>query len=130
MRRLVFTALLFLMARNIQAQHGTAESGYYPFGYAGDTFTGAVAAVDDGSREITLAYKGSKESEMFVGVLQQGYTIKRKDGTVVDVRPSMLRIGSRIRVYYMAKHRKVNGRNEKFYEIFNFELLPAEISRQ
>jgi hypothetical protein len=131
MRTLVCVAFLFLFIAvgRVQAQHGTAEGGYFPPAYAGDTWTGEVSAVDDVSREITLVYKGKSKNETFVGVLQQGYTIKRKDGSTEAVKPSMIRIGARMRVYYMAKDRKVNGRKEKFYEIFGFDLLPPEGSR-
>jgi len=93
-------------------------------GYAGDTWTGEVSAVNDANREITLVYNGSKKTETFVGVLQQGYKVKLKDGSLVELKLSMIHTGTRLKVYYMAKDRKVNGRKERFYEIFQIDSLP------
>ena len=125
MRYMVFAACLFLVAGALYAQHGTAPNGYFPMGYAGDTWTGDVSAVNDANREITLVYNGSKKTETFVGVLQQGYNVKLKDGSLAELKVSMIRTGTRLRVYYMAKDRKVNGRKEKFYEIFQIDFLPS-----
>ena len=127
MRHMVFAAfLLFLVAGGLHAQHGTAPNGYFPMGYAGDTWTGEVSAVNDANREITLVYKTSKKAETFVGVLQQGYKVKLKDGSPAELKVSTIPTGTRLRVYYMAKDRKVNGQKEKFYEIFRMEFPPAE----
>jgi hypothetical protein len=127
MRHMVCVAfLLFLAVGGLQAQHGSAPNGYFPMGYAGDTWTGEVSAVDDASREITLVYKSSKNTETFVGVLQQGYKVKLKDGSLAELKVSTIPIGTRLRAYYMAKNRKVNGQKEKFYEIFRTEFPPPE----
>src|SRR5258708_16289147 len=110
----------------LHGQHGTASSGYFPMGFSGDTWTGEVSTVNDATREITLVYNGKKKTESFVGVLQEGYQAKLKDGTVAEVKLSLLHPGRRLRVYYMAKDRKVDGHKEKFYEIFQIDFLPAE----
>jgi hypothetical protein len=36
----------------------------------------------------------------------------------------MIHPGRRLKVYYIAKDRKVSGRKEKFYEIFKIDFLP------
>ncbi len=127
MRSVVCAAwLLFLLAGDLRAQHGTAPNGYFPMGYAGDTWTGEVSAVNDDNREITLVYKSGKTTEAFVGVLQQGYKVKLKDGSLAELKVSTIPTGTRLRVYYMAKSRKVNGKKEKFYEIFRMEFPPPE----
>jgi hypothetical protein len=95
-------------------------------GYAGDTWTGEVSAVNDDNREITLFYKSSKATETFVGVLQQGYKVKLKDGSLGELKVSTIPTGTRLRVYYMARNRKVNGQKEKFYEIFRMEFPSPE----
>jgi len=74
--------------------------------------------LDEAKREITLLYKGQKGDETFVGVLQQGYQVKLQDGKVGELKLGMIPLGTRLRVYYTAKNRKVDGRKEKFYEIF------------
>jgi hypothetical protein len=108
----------------LYAQHGTAPNGYFPMGYNGDTWTGEVSMVNDDNREITLVYTTSKKTEKFVGVLQQGYKVKLKDGSLAELRVSTIPTGTRLKVYYMAKDRKVNGQKEKFYEIFRMEFPP------
>ncbi len=127
MRHMVFAACLLLAVAGIlHSQHGTAPNGYFPMGFAGDTWTGEVSAVNDANREIALVYTGKKKTESFVGVLQEGYKAKLKDGTLAELKVSMIHAGTRLRVYYMAKDRKVDGRKEKFYEIFQIDFLPAE----
>lgn len=107
-------------------QHGTAENGYYPPGYAGDTFAGAVTAVDDASRTITLVYTDSKgrKSENLVGVIEEGYTAHWKDGTLHEVKPSDVPIGTHLKVYYMASEHKVDGKKVKTVTIFEIAGVP------
>jgi hypothetical protein len=124
MRHTVFAVCVFLVAGTLRAQHGTAPNGYFPMGYNGDTWTGQVSAVNDDNHEITLVYNGSKKVETFVGVLQQRYKVKLKDGSPAELKVSMLPIGTRLRVYYTAKDRKVNGHKEKFNEIFRMDFPP------
>ena len=124
MRHKVFAACVFLVAGVLHAQHGTAPNGYFPMGFAGDMWTGEVSAVNDANREITLVYTRKKKAESFVGVLQHGYKVKLKDGSLAELKLSMIPIGTRLRVYYMAKDRKVDGRKEKFYEIFRIDFPP------
>lgn len=93
-------------------------------GYNGDTWTGEVSAVNDTDREITLVDTTSKKTETFVGVLQRGYKVKLKNGNLAELTVSTIPTGTRLRVYYMAKDRKINGQKEKFYEIFRMEFPP------
>jgi len=126
MRHMVLVACLLLaVAGVLHSQHGTAPNDYFPMGFAGDTWTGEVSAVNDANREITLVYFGKKKTESFVGVLQEGYKVKRKDGELTELKVSTIPSGTRMRVYYMAKDRKVDGRKEKFHEIFRIDFLPA-----
>lgn len=125
MRRYVLLAFFLFVSWGLQAQHGTAANGYFPLGYAGDTWSGEVSAVNDASREITLVFNNSKKIETFVGVLQQGYKVKLKDGSLAELKVSTIPIGTRLTVYYMAKGRKVNGQKEKFYEVFRMEFPPT-----
>jgi hypothetical protein len=82
------------------AQHGTAPGGYYPMGYQGDTWTGTVTAANDNTREITLSYTKGDKTETFTGVLQAGFSLKTKDGSMREAKPSDIPIGMRLVVYY------------------------------
>ena len=55
-----------------KAQHGTAADGYFPVGYEGDTWTGAVTTTDDTTRTVNLTYSSKKKTETFTGVLKEG----------------------------------------------------------
>jgi hypothetical protein len=122
LRYIVLAVCLLSLGVSLNAQHGTAPNGYFPMGYAGDTWTGEVRALDDAKREITLLYKGKKGDETFVGVVQPAYQVKLKDGKLAELKLGMIPLGTRLTVYYMAKNRKVDGRKEKFYEIFRIEF--------
>jgi hypothetical protein len=87
--------ILLAVAGLLHAQHGEAGNGYFPIGYARDTWTGEVSAVNDDTREITLVYNGAGKTETFVGVLQQGTNKARlKDGSLAEVKVSLIHIGS------------------------------------
>jgi hypothetical protein len=69
-RAMLITIFLMTFCFGVFGQHGTAPNGYYPMGYAGDTWTGEVVSTDDVTREINLTllkreeigniYRGSK----------------------------------------------------------------------
>jgi len=124
--RLTCFTVFFAVAGAAFAQHGTAGSGYFPLGYHGDTWTGQVTAVNDATNEITLVYNGSKKSESFVGVLQHGASVKLKNGATAELKPSMIRIGARMRVYYMVMDQKINGQKVKFNQIVKFDFLQPD----
>jgi hypothetical protein len=112
-----FSLLLPLFA---QAQQGSAEPGYYPMGFNGDTWTGVVSSTNDETREITLTYTKHDKTQTFVGVLKEGYMLKLKDGTPHAVKVSEIPMGMRLKVYYMPRERKVDGRKVRYNEIFQF----------
>jgi hypothetical protein len=121
--RFVVPAMLLFLAGVCTAQHGTAPNGYYPMGYSGDTWTGEVTSTNDATREVALIYADKKKTETFVGVLQEGYKVKLKDGTLTELKVSTIPVGTRLRVYYMNKDRKVEGRKEKVHEILRIDFL-------
>ena len=118
------------------AQHGTAEAGYYPFGYNGDTWTGHVASTNSTTREIKLVYVRGDKEESFVGVLKSGYTMQRHDGAVFEIRgkdgskleldPGQVPLGTRLVAYYMVKKVKQGDAKTKTNEIFLIRLLPDD----
>ena len=119
--------LLLLCAANVYAQKGTAESDYYPMGYSGDTWTGEVTATADDKREITLTYKKKDKEETFTGVLEEGYAVKMKDGSMHKLKVSEIPLGARIKVYYLNKTKKdASGAKVKSPQIFKIRFLPKE----
>lgn len=124
MRRIPFIVVFLVMFHtSVFGQHGSAPNGYYPVGYAGDTWTGEVVSTDDTTREITLAYTNEKKSETFTGVLKDNFQVKMKDGSMKELKPSGIRRGARITVFYEARTKKVNGNKVKYYEIFEINRL-------
>jgi hypothetical protein len=110
--------LVIALSPVVRAQHGTAPADYYPVGYSGDTWTGIVASASDETREIKLTYTNKDKTETFAGVLKDGYKIKMKDGSMRELKPSSIPVGDRVKVFYMADTRKVDGKKVKVYEIF------------
>jgi hypothetical protein len=113
--------VLFAASRPLAlAQHGQAEGGYYALDYHGDTWTGALTAVDHEKDAITLTYEHKGKTETFTGVFQHPLE-------VVDQydRPAKahLQLGDSLTAYY------VNGKKNKGVVadnlIFKIKLQPA-----
>lgn len=118
MNKLAFALLICLFLPLLaRAQHGSAEDRYYPPGFHGDTWTGVVTATDDRTREIALAFTKASKTEVLVGVLEEGYKVKSSDGTPHVLKASEIPLGTRLKVYYIQRERKVEGRKVKFNEI-------------
>lgn len=118
MRKLVLgMSILLLLPLLAHAQQGTAESGYWPMGFRGDTWTGVVSATNDATREITLTYEKKNKTQTFTGVLEEGYTVRTRDGSPHLLKASEIPVGTKLKVYYMAREHKIEGRKVKYYEI-------------
>jgi hypothetical protein len=117
-----FCLVLILMPRAL-AQHGSAPDGYYPFGYAGDTWSGEVTSTNDDTREITLTYTKGSKTETFTGVLQEGYKVKLKDGTSPELKASEVSKGTHLMIFYIPKTKKDGDKKVKYYEIFRIQVL-------
>jgi hypothetical protein len=110
MRDYIFAVMILFSAATVcVAQHGTAESGYYPMDYGGSTFTGTVTATNNATREVTLSFTNPKngKTETFIGVLREGYTVKLSNGILHEIKPSEMRLGARFKVYYQPETNKV-----------------------
>src|SRR5437868_6660970 len=99
----VFFFSILILTAALRGQHGSAPNGYYPMGYAGDTFTGQVANTNDSTREIFLHYEKENKSEEFSGVLEPGYKVQMKNGTEHELQVSEIPIGTRLTAFYMKK---------------------------
>jgi len=89
----------------------------------GDAWTGEVVASNDNTREITIAYEVKGKSETFTGVLNEGYSVKMKDGTSHTLKVSEIPIGSRIRVFSKTKDQDIGGRKVKLNLIWRVDFL-------
>jgi hypothetical protein len=122
--------LLFATCPAVSAQHGTAEDGYYPDHYSGDTWTGIVASVSDNTREVTLTFTRGAKTESFVGILEKGYLAKPVKGAGRELNPSDLRLGIKIKVYYHVETKKVQDKKIKINRIFLIEGIPNLAGRR
>ena len=120
---LVSVALVFICAGISIAQHGTAEPGFYPAGFNGDTWTGEVTAANEDTREFTLTHTKGNKSQTFVGVLPKGYTVKMKDGHDYEIKMAEL-MGIEIQAYYITKKNKdANGVKVETHEVFKIKFV-------
>lgn len=124
MKTAIFVILSIIACTNSSfAQRTGAEPDYYPMNYSGDAWMGEVTSVNEVTREITLTFKKKDKDEIFVGVLDKGYTVKMKDGSDhLILLPEL--IGMRIKVYYMIKTSKDKISKVKTNEIFKIRFLP------
>lgn len=104
---LVFSSLIF-------AQKNTT--------IIGDTWTGLVESTNEATREITIV-NPNKKTEMFVGVLKEGYHVKLKDGTSRELKVSELKPGMRVRFLYKSTTLNVAGRETKVKLINRIDFL-------
>ena len=120
----LFLVVVLALAGSANAQHGSAGSGYFPPGYAGDTWTGNVIATDDTTRSITLTYTSKNKTETFTGALKDTCCkVKMADGTMKDLKVSEISQGRRMIVYYIPSTTKVEGKKSTVNEIFKVDFL-------
>jgi hypothetical protein len=91
--------------------------------FLGDAWVGEVLATNETTREITLQYTDKGKTETFVGVLEEGYQIRLRDGSLHELKISELTPGRRIRVFYKTKQQEVGGRKMEVHRIFRLDLL-------
>lgn len=168
MRLLLVPAFLLICSGAITAQQGTADPDYYPIGYPGKTWTGAVTAFDNEQRTLTLTSEDKKST--FVAVIPDAPYERRTDARkfkVIDFpydktakyqefqymgtgnagnllptgdvgfgkqrrnNPTGSNVignfddfmGRRITVYYTTREREVNGKKEKYNDVWRIRIL-------
>lgn len=106
-------------------QHGTAAPGFYPLGYAGDTFTGVVTATDDTSRLITLTYTNPRngKSESLAAYLKEEAKARWSDGTMHPLKPSDFKAGTHLKIWYLERQQKINGQKVRINTIWDFKIV-------
>jgi hypothetical protein len=124
MKHLHFLLLaLFVFARATFGQHGTAENGYYPAVYQGDTWTGVVVSASEQTGEITLSYTKGGKSQTFIGVPEAGYLVHEHTGATRPLKMSDIPIGKIVKVWYIEEAKKVGGSRVKVNTIFLIDAL-------
>ncbi len=88
----------------------------------GDAWNGVVESADESTREIKLV-NPDKKTETFVGILEDGYQVKLKDGTSRELKVSELKPGLRVRLFYKSKTQDVAGRRTKVNSINRVQFL-------
>ncbi len=78
--RLFVLFAILLLPECLVAQHGTADNGYYPSGYQGDTWTGIVSSLDTATKAVSLVHTHKGKSARFEGVLAKGYRVQANQG--------------------------------------------------
>jgi hypothetical protein len=133
MKTAALGAIIFLsITATVSAQHGTAPNGYYPANFFGDTWTGKLTAVNDSSRELTLSYTDEKhtKTQALTGVLEDGYLTETRDGRRIELKPSMIPIGTDLTVFYYVVKRKEQGKKVMIDTIFLIKGIPNLKARQ
>ena len=116
MKRILIASLLAFILFNLAfAQKRTTVLG--------DAWTGEVIAANDATREITIKYDDKGKAETFVGVLNEGYRVKMKDGSAHELKVSEIPIGTRIRVFSKTKEQDVGRRKVKINIISRIDFL-------
>jgi len=124
MKHLYFLLLtLFIFSSAAFGQHGTAENGYYPAAYRGDTWTGVVVSASEQTGEITLSYTKDGKSQTFVGVPEAGYLVHEHTGATRPLKMSDIPVGKVIKVWYFVETRKVGGTKVKVNTIFLIDVI-------
>src|SRR5687767_12383497 len=88
----------------------------------GDSWKGLVESSDEATREIKLV-NPDKKTETFVGVLEDGYQVKLKDGTSRELKVSELKPGLRVRLFYKSKTQAVAGQRTKVNVVNRVQFL-------
>ena len=114
---------LFAFASAAFGQHGTAESGYYPSAYQGDTWTGVVLSASEQTGEITLSYTKGGKSQTFIGIPEAGYLVHEHSGATRPLKISDIPVGKIIKVWYIEETRKVGGSKVKINTIFLIDAI-------
>ncbi|HEV7842555.1 MAG TPA: hypothetical protein VGO69_02610 [Pyrinomonadaceae bacterium] len=116
MRRILLAGLMaFVLVSFVGAQKRST--------FLGDAWIGEVVATNDATRELTLSYTDKGKTETFAGILEEGYKITLKDGSLHELKVSEITPGRRIRVFYKTKQQDVGGRKVEVHRIFRLDLL-------
>ena len=124
MRNLHLLPLAFFIFANAAfGQHGTAENGYYPPAFQGETWTGVVVTASEQTGEITLSCTKGGKSQTFVGVPEADYLVHEHSGATRPLKTSDIPVGKIITVWYIEETQKVGGGKVKVNTIFLIDAI-------
>jgi hypothetical protein len=126
-RPFVLFAILLLPVSAV-AQHGTADNGYFPNGYIGDTWSGVVSSVAPATKEVSLVYTHHGKTAVFQGILSKGSRVQANgDKKKQQIVSEGISIGARIRVYYLPNQTSDDLGGGPFpFKAFGNNLLEAQ----
>jgi hypothetical protein len=124
-RPFVLFAILLLPVSAV-AQHGTADNGYFPNGYNGDTWSGVVSSVAPATKEVSLVYTHHGKTAVFQGELSKGSRVHANgDKEKQQIMSEGISVGARIRVYYIPNQTSDDLGSAAPFKVFNNNLLAA-----
>src|SRR6185436_3897792 len=91
--------------------------------FMGDIVIGELTGMDEATHEITIKYPGKEGTEIFNGILVDGYKLRREDGRPGNVEFNEILPGMHIRVFYKSGEVKVNGQEKKVNKIHRLDFL-------
>jgi hypothetical protein len=118
MRILLAGLMVFLLASLVSAQKRMT--------ILGDAWIGEVVAASDATREITLRHPDKNKAETFVGILEEGYKVKTKDGSLRELKVSDMTPGTRVRVFYKKRQQEVGGQQVEVRSIYRVDFLGVD----
>jgi hypothetical protein len=126
-RPFVLFAMLLLPISTV-AQHGTADNGYFPNGYIGDTWSGVVSSVSPATKEVSLVYTHHGKTAVFQGILSKGSRVQANgDKKKQQILSEGISVGAHIRVYYMPNQTSDDLSRGPFpFKAFGNNLLEAQ----
>jgi hypothetical protein len=126
--RLFVLLAILLLPTSSSAQHGTADNGYFPSGYIGDTWSGVVSSVAPATKEVSLVYTHHGKTAVFQGILSKGTRVQANgDKKKQQIVSEGISVGAHIRVYYMPNQTSDDLGGAPFpFKAFGNNLLEAQ----
>jgi hypothetical protein len=121
----ILPVLLFLVTAcgPASGQKTKPPDGYYPPGYNGDAWKGRVLRTKEDARSLTLIAVVKGKGETFVGVIEKGYLVEYKDGSIKPLKVSKIPVGMKLTVFYEQRTKKVNGKKVHYNLIIDMVPL-------
>jgi hypothetical protein len=130
--RLYVLLATLLLPVSLIAQHGTADNGYFPSAYQGDTWTGVVSNLDPTTKLLSLVYTHKGKTDVFEGVLSKSYRVQSSgDKEKQQIVATGIAMGGHLRVFYVPNQASDNLGVTAPFKAFGKNLLEsARDSRQ
>ena len=119
----VVAMLALLSSCPMNAQRGTASSGYYPDSYNGDIFSGEFVPSAN-SEQITLEYTKGNKKEVFQGKIEEPCRAPLKDTPrqVKELHLSSIPKGTSLKVFFTPTSLKINDKKVRTNQVWAFQF--------